>query len=470
MPTNGKALSGFSVYDLIDEVVALASVKQGAKLVLAYSGGVDSELLARGLSEFAKVHTQFSYLLIHVHHGLSQNADLWAEHCRNQAKSYRLPIKVSYVHVDTGPRKSIEAEARTARYNAIKAEMNAGDVLLTGHHLDDQLETVLLALKRGLGPKGLSAMGSVQRFDNDKLMLRPLLSIEREQIESQALSLALKHIKDESNLDAKYDRNFLRLEIIPKLKSRWPSIATTASRSASLCAQQQVVIDEEVSARLPDYLVLRQGDSVQALDLERLSSQSPHWQALLFRGFIEHLGFAPLSVQQLEQALSQLLSAKPDANLEFRAGDLIIRRFRGLAYLSSFRQEHLSLDQDMLIELDSAAVLHMLDDIEVAVSPVSQLVISKTTKAMGVRLPKLAEQISIRFSVVGSTRCQPAQRAKRRELKKLWQEYGIPPWQRAQVPFIFYNEQLVCAVGYWVESAFVANDGEAGLAFSQTAR
>ncbi|AQS37275.1 tRNA(Ile)-lysidine synthetase [Shewanella psychrophila] len=454
----------FDVADLIADLVESSGIKPGAKLVLAYSGGVDSELLALGLSEFAREHTQYRYLLIHVHHGLSDNADAWASHCESRADFYGIPNSIKRIVVDTGPRKSVEAEARSSRYDAIKSEMVSGDALLTGHHLDDQLETVLLALKRGLGPKGLSAMGSTQVFDGDKHIIRPLLSISREQIEMKAKGLGLVHITDESNSDDKYDRNFLRLEIIPRLKARWGAIATTASRSAFLCAQQQAVIDNEVSERLPAFISSSEwGDS---LDLGLLAEQSVSWQSLLFRGFINRLGFAPPSQTQLAQSLSQLLTARRDAKIELRMGTLLIRRYQGRAYLSSVADEKCEPHVRKFIEVDTSSLLDKDVDISLLLSVRNRLSITKVNNSDRVRLPEMGLQVSIRFSVKGSTRCHPSDRVKARELKKLWQEYDIPPWERERVPCIFYGEQLVCAVGYWIDTEYVCEQGELGLVFT----
>ncbi|MPY21229.1 tRNA lysidine(34) synthetase TilS [Shewanella sp. YLB-07] len=463
-PIKDSAVSGFNPSGLIGELVDQTGVKDGAKLVLAYSGGVDSELLALGLSEFAREHCEYRYLLVHVHHGLSDNADVWVRHCESRANVYGLPISIKRVVVDTGPRKSIEAEARNVRYDAIQSQMEPGDVLLTGHHLDDQLETVLLALKRGLGPKGLSAMGSTQVFDGNKQLIRPLLSISRELIEAKASALGLIHITDESNSDAQYDRNFLRLEIIPRLKARWGAIATTASRSAFLCAQQQAVIDDEVSERLPAFISSRKEGG--PLDLGLLAAQSVHWQSLLFRGFIEKLGFAPLSQIQLVQALSQLLTARRDAKVELRLGDLLIRRYQGLAFLSSLIDEKNESPIQTCIEVDSSSLLDKDAEVSLSLSKRNRLSIIKVSLSDRVRLPDRSQLVSIRFSVKGSTRCHPVNRDKARELKKLWQEYGIPPWERERVPCIFYGEQLVCAVGYWIETGFLCEQEERGLVFN----
>ena len=143
---------------LLARVAPEPGTKPAMKLVLAYSGGVDSEVLAYGLSRFAKAHPEYQYLLVHVHHGLSGNAGVWQAHCERRAHDYGLPIAVKSVTVASGARISLEAAAREARYDALLSELAPGDILLTAHHQDDQLETLLLALKRGLGPKGLAAM------------------------------------------------------------------------------------------------------------------------------------------------------------------------------------------------------------------------------------------------------------------------------------------------------------------------
>ncbi|MFV0594182.1 tRNA lysidine(34) synthetase TilS [Shewanella sp.] len=441
-------------------------LQSGSKLVLAYSGGVDSEVLAYGLSEFAKLHPEFHYQLVYVHHGLSPNADTWAEHCQTRAASYGLPLTVERVQLSLGPRVSVEAEARKMRYQAILQHLKPHDVLLTAHHEDDQLETILLALKRGQGPKGLAAMGQIQMLSLGEkgpcLQARPLLDISREQIEAFAQTRQLVHIEDESNQDDKYDRNFLRLEIIPRLKARWPSIATTASRSAQLCAEQQAIVDAEVSGRLPKLLTEAPFTHQTVLKLDGLAAQTTEWQGLLLRGFIESQGFTLPSYVQLQQILKQLMGAKEDAKVQIQIGDCVLRRFAGMLYLDSvdplFATPHItdrSLHQEALALLTQAS--SMLDD------KTAPFVLA--TAGPRLRLPKAGEVVSLRYQLPGQFRCQPHFRDKGRELKKLWQECAVPPWLRTDVGFLFYNESLVMALGLWVEKTFCAQGDDVGLKF-----
>ncbi|GGM93266.1 tRNA lysidine(34) synthetase TilS [Shewanella xiamenensis] len=438
----------------------------GSKLVLAYSGGVDSEVLAYGLSEYAKQRPDLRYQLIYVHHGLSPNADAWAKHCQERAALYGLPVTVERVQLELGPRVSVEAAARKVRYQAILAHLNPQDILLTAHHEDDQLETILLALKRGQGPKGLAAMGHIQPLSlagkGECLQVRPLLDISREMIEAFAKAQHLVHIDDESNKDDKYDRNFLRLEIIPRLKARWPSIASTASRSAQLCAEQQAIVETEVSERLPKLLTKAAVTEQTVLKLTELASQPIEWQGILLRGFIESQGFSLPSYVQLQQMLQQLIHAKEDAKVHIRINDCVLRRFAGMLYLDS--GETLSTVPHI-----TARDLHQ--EILTLLTQASALVGDKTapfalvTTGPRLRLPNADEVVSLRYGLAGQFRCQPHFRDKGRELKKLWQECAVPPWLRTDVGFVFYNDKLVMAFGLWVEKAFCAKGDDIGLKF-----
>jgi tRNA(Ile)-lysidine synthase len=453
--------------------VTVSQHERTPKLVLAYSGGVDSEVLACGLSAFAQKYPQIACLLIHVHHGLSANADIWVQHCITRAGHYQLPLQIERVKVDKGPRQSLEAQAREARYHAFDRYLNPGDILLTAHHQDDQLETLLLALKRGQGPKGLGAMGAIQAYQQAWLV-RPLLDISRDQIEQFARQQHLTHIEDESNQDDRFDRNFLRLDIIPRLKQRWPSIATTAARSAALCAEQQQIIDDEVSHRLPDWLVLASDDhglitESSGFTLTGFSQLSAAWQALLFRGYLIHCGVSLPSQAQLQQILSQLLAAKDDANMSIQWGDYQVKRFAGVAYalnhseFEPLESAQLSADFNRLVNGD---VTGMLMDI---VQHQYQLSQHTAVDMPLLALPPTNSKVTIRFGAAGSIKCQPqfatAQRLKPRELKKLWQECHIPPWRRQQIPLIFYGEVLVAAIGLWIDKRYLAQTGQQGISF-----
>ncbi|WP_119968742.1 tRNA lysidine(34) synthetase TilS [Shewanella japonica] len=452
------------------------------KIVLAYSGGVDSECLCYGLSQFAQQNPHISCLLVHVHHGLSPNADEWAQHCVSQASHYQLPIQVEHVSLTKTSRTSLEAIARDARYQVFKKYLNPGDILLTAHHQDDQLETLLLALKRGQGPKGLAAMGSIQAFHQQSWVIRPLLGFSRSDIEAFAIDKSLIHIEDESNLDTQYDRNFLRQDIIPRLKQRWPSIAATASRSAQLCAQQQSIVDAEVTQRLPEFITYSPSFSLSGPGLALLTfkEQSSEWQNLLLRGFILAQGYKLPSQSQLEQIVSQLLYAANDANVDVQCAGYSIKRFAGCAYVvPKISKKDLEASQSIDAELLTNAIQRLdmrteevctvklsslsINNLEGEQSP-QPLHVSVGASTQGARLSITdLTSVSIAFTAKGSTRCQPHFRDKGRVLKKIWQELAVPPWMRDRVALVFYGEVLVAAIGLWVDKRYLAKADEIGL-------
>lgn len=485
-----------------DQAGTSSNVNGITKIVLAYSGGVDSEVLAAGLSAYSKQHKDVDYQLVHVHHGLSANAELWVKHCQQRADFYGLPLAVERVKVSKASRESLEANARELRYAALALHLNADDILLTAQHEDDQLETLLLALKRGQGPKGLAAMGECQRKGH-YWHCRPLLSFTRQDIEAYAANHSLIHIEDESNQDTQYDRNFLRLEIIPALKSRWPSIGQTASRSARLCAEQQQVIDAQVSERLDAWLDNTTELEGTGFSLIELNLESPAWQNLLFRGYLERLGVALPSSIQLEQILTQLLQAKDDAKIAIVCGEYTIKRFNNNAFVvpntlpATFNQTselqdlmakarvqeasiniHICTSSDTSSDISTSAqsqtqapeqaqtYLAMPKPSCVSHKPAgdnAQWRLTLSSKGIRLRLPTDAEIVSLRFGAASSLKCQPHFRSKGRELKKLWQELQIPPWRRAQVPLIYYGEHLVAVVGYWVDKGYLAQRQELGI-------
>ncbi|MBT1444781.1 tRNA lysidine(34) synthetase TilS [Shewanella sp. JM162201] len=534
---------------LFDALGALPTGVVPARLVLGYSGGLDSELLACALAEFARSKAATPYassqcLLVHVHHGLSQHADEWARHCEARAAHYGLPLVVERVEVKRGPRLSLEAEARNARYRALLSHLAAGDVLLTAHHEDDQLETVLLALSRGLGPKGLAAMGlcqplqlssahqtdergsddgdldegcseegySQQGYSEDKgrtscaWQLRPFLGYSREQLEREVQALGLFHIEDESNQNTDFDRNFLRHHIIPALKSRFGAIGATASRSARLCAQTQALLDEEAAIKLKPLVGRCRLSGAAILDLSGLFAYSRLWQAQLLRLFMASNGFAPPSEVQLDEALSQLADARADSSVVLRFGQSLLRRYQGALYLESaakslVREAFLSQTkpsqpkpfQTLLPESNQPETKQ--PEIRLAISlqslkagldlPLGKLVLNQNSESLlsesscpkSVCLEKPDSEcvsteplwtcalspgalngcLTLRYGVLGSVRLQPASRAHSRELKKLWQEFKVPPWLRSLVPLLYCDDKPIAAIGLWVERDFAAD-------------
>jgi len=414
-----------------------------ARCVLAFSGGLDSSVLLHQLVNWQRQQPQLRVRALHVHHGLSPNADRWAAHCQQQCQQWHIPCEVLRVQVDARA-GGIEAAARTARYQALFTHLQPGEYLLTAQHLDDQAETLLLALKRGSGPAGLAAMPQ-QRQVNGHWHLRPLLNLSRQQLEAYAVGHQLDWIDDESNADRRYDRNFLRLRVLPLLTQRWGHFAEATARSAALCAEQETLLDELLSDALSD---LTSGDG--ALAITPLESMTSVRRAALLRRWLAIHNAAMPSRAMLHRIWEEVAQAREDAAPCVYLNGFEVRRYKGRLW---WVKSTPSLTDVVLAWPSPHDALEL---------PYQRGTVSLTAPGH-VRLPNADEPVTVRFKASGVLHI--VGRNGGRKLKKIWQENNVPPWLRDTTPLLFYGETLIAAAG-----VFVTKDGwaEEGVGFQWT--
>lgn len=400
-----------------------------ARYVLAFSGGLDSTVLLHQLVCWQRQQPQLRVRALHVHHGLSPNADSWALHCQHICQQWQIPCDVLHVQVD-GRVNGIEAAAREARYQVLFQQLQPGEHLLTAQHLDDQCETLLLALKRGSGPAGLAAM-SPQRRVGDHLHLRPLLDMSRQQLENYAAEHQLCWIEDESNADSRYDRNFLRQQILPLLHARWPHFSAASARSSALCGEQEQLLDELLAEQLAQL-----SDAQGALHFPPLITMSEARRHALLRRWIGQQGGAMPSREALKRINDEVINSREDAKPCLRFGAFELRRYRQRLF---WLTPQTSLSQHSLTWQDRTQPLVLPDNL-------GSLQASENMDEL--RQPAADEAITIRFQAQGYYHLQG--RAGGREMKKLWQELGIAPWQRERIPLIYFNQTLICAPGLFI--------------------
>lgn len=418
--------------------------EKGGKVVLALSGGVDSRVLLHLLSLYRNENPQLKCVAVHVHHGLSTYADDWAEKCIKWCDGYNIESNVERVTLELGSQVSTEQEARNKRYQVLEKFVNKNDVLITGQHSSDQTESFLLALKRGSGPKGLSSMPESIQF-NQGHIVRPLLAISQEQIVQYALDEKLDWVEDESNQDIKYDRNFLRHQVIPVLKSRWPEIESSVLRSAKLCGDQELLLQELLQQKLEDTLTEDKG-----LSISTLFSQSELVRNQLIRMWLEkHSALMP-SFKQLVAIWKEVAIAKEDANPTLNLTSGMVRRYQGILYFLPKYQDISGWSSELilggtLLLPDGLGVLEFTEK----VSP----------GKIGLRAPLGDENVMVHFNPEGLI-AHPSNRNHSRKLKKLYQEYKIPSWRRKRMPIIMYGDAIAMVAGLFIDKNFQGYDCE----------
>ena len=416
-----------------------ANLKPGQHLLLALSGGMDSCVLLHLLAE-AKLSLAFELSALHVHHGLSPNADEWVSFCSKQCQLLEVPLKIVHVALKKNTNLGVEAEARQLRYEALN---NATvDFLVTAHHEDDQAETLLLQLMRGAGVKGLASMAAVSQA---RSLLRPLLGLSKQQLLSYAKLQAISWCDDESNSNTHFERNFVRHELMPMLASRTPAISSVLARTALHMAEANDLLTDLAGI---DSTALVCENSVCVKGLRNLSLARAK---NLLRWWIAQNQLLMPHAEQLSEMLHQLLDAKADANISIPLQHLSLKRFQQRIYLC---REQIAQDFDLVWAGEAQLPL-----------PGGGQLFFKQVVGAGLALKHGMTKLRI-TTRDGGERFKPNALRPTRTLKHLLQEANIPPWQRTNLPLIYWHDTLACVPGVGITHELQAFGDEVGLEVS----
>ena len=410
---------------LLPRLTALPAARNGW---VAYSGGLDSSVLLHALVAL-RDRLPFELGGWHIDHGLHRDSRAWAAHCARTCGRLGVPLRTRHLALTPVRGESLEAVARQARYASLAALLGPGDLLFTAQHRDDQAETLLLALLRGSGLAGLAAMPPVAPLGAGWLA-RPLLECGRIDLLEYAEDRGLSWLEDPSNRDPRFDRNFLRHRVLPRLAERWPACATSIARSAAHCAEAQALIDP--AARKVQLAAA--GQRPGTLSIHHLRSlELPLCKAVLRHWFRDRDRVPPDS-RHLDRILTEVMTARPDANPLVAWPGCEVRRYRddlfALAPLPpSPTPGPIPWHRGILPLPEGLGHLELL-----------------AADGRG-RDPQdlFASGLAVRFGTRGLY-CRLVRGGPRRPLKKLFQEQGVPLWVRAYIPLVFAQDELI-AVG-----------------------
>ena len=408
---------------------------------VALSGGLDSSVLLTALARH-RSSLPGKLQAVHVNHGLQPSALDWQRHCETFCARLEVLLVSRTVRVEPKVGESIEAVARERRYGVFREVVGNGEALLLAHHEDDQLETFLLQAMRGAGVRGLSAMPPVASFAAGTLV-RPLLGYSRAELEAWARQERLSWVEDPSNLDTDFDRNYLRREVLPAIRRRWPAAGATVARSARFAAEAETLLrelatEDAVRYRLSDTLPVK---ALAELSASRSRNLLRHW----LRG--RDLPLPP--AHKLDEILAQA-GAGPDRNPCVGWEGAEVRRYRGRLYSSqplSGVPIEFQLHQGELRELGPGLG-------RLALTP---------AVGEGIRAELCGpEGLRVAFRS-GGEGCRPAGRDHERPLKKWLQEFHVLPWLRGRLPLVYGGRELLAVAGLFDCEPFAAAPGEAGL-------
>jgi len=432
-------------------------------ICVALSGGLDSvTLLAalaalrgpRGASPAARRLRAASLRAIHVHHGLHPNADKWAAHCSKLAKKLCVPLEIIKVQVPRARGGSLEAAARDARYAALADALRAGEVLLTAHHQDDQLETVLLQLMRGAGVPGLAAMPDVAPFTaraGSARLARPLLTRSRVDLEEWANAHELTWLDDDTNTDERFDRNYLRRTVLPLIRERWPGAGAAVSRTARHAAEARRLLD---ALALTDVERAAQGAS---LSTQKLRTLDPDRRRNALRYWIARAGFTVPDTRRLEELAGPLLDARADANPQVRWNDTLVERHADiLSIRATAPLDPAAPPLAATSRGEAPQVWHWRESRSLALATPGGGTLSIEPDPHGpLNLDALPNELTIQRRQGGES-LRPRAGARTRKLKALLQEAKIPPSQRDALALVYANGTLIAVSDRWLDASVQA--------------
>lgn len=429
-------------------------------VTVALSGGVDSVVMLHACIQLRTHFPNDSFKLsaIHVHHGLSPNADAWLAFCQDLCEKHHIEFTFKKITLNKQSRESLEELARNTRYKAIDELVSPNSLVLLAQHEDDQAETVLLQLKRGAGPKGLSGMAREFSKSSALKYARPWVSagISKQDILSYAKQYELSWFEDESNQDVAFERNFIRNEVLPILRNKWPQIAKTISRSADLCAVQNELVESFATQAL--YKISTDTGTL-SIDGLRALPNSLAAEALRMWTF-KRSNINPSHAQLKE--IEKLCEAKVDQTGLIQLGQWQCRRFNHSLYWVDGSE--VVTEPYPPFEIDVKALKNsriQYENISIHILSAGQEEIKQTDALSYIAVSENVETIKI---IYGDLQRKIKMYANRptKTVKAWMKEWQIEPWRRMAMPMLLIADEVFAIVtdrSVYVRDIFAQPDG-----------
>jgi len=420
-----------------------ARLLPGDRLCVGLSGGRDSVVLLHALAALRGFGLAVELSAVHVNHALSANADTWAAFCDTLCRAIGIPLAVVRVEVPrVGCGEGLEAAARRLRHAVFAGR--CADWLALAHHRDDQAETILFRLLRGAGVGGAAGMPAERSQVGGPRLIRPLLDLPRLLLAAYAEENALRWVEDESNADGRYRRNHLRRQVMPRIEERFPGAAQVLARAGCHFAEAALLLEE--LAKIDRAAAV----GVQGrIDLARFKVLSKARAGNLLRSELLAAGFQAPEARWLDEALRQLATVGTGSETCVATRDGEVHVYRGELHVVRHRPP----------VVDGAVPWHG----EAALPWGGGQVVLGSTHGIGISDRLLRGAPVCLRRRLGGERFQPDPRRPLRSLRKLLQEAGVPPWERARLPLLWSGERLVWVAGIGIDAVFACAAGEPGV-------
>ena len=391
------------------------------KFLIAISGGIDSMLLLK-MSSLISNESNLSFRAIHINHNLSANSKEMEECCIKSCNKYHIDLQVKNIYEDK--KNNIEDRLREKRYEILFNNVKDNESLLTGHHEDDQIETFIYRLVRGSSPKGLSSIKKIS-YRNEKILCRPLLTINKDNLLTAAKLHDLEYVNDLTNNDLSFDRNYIRKKIIPNIKGRWNHLNKAISHTISLQNDYAFIAHEYCSQIYKSIIIDNK------LSIRQLKSFSSHIHSI----FIKHWVFRSLQYNLSKNETFNLMHIIKNENNDYPKcnlkNNISIIRYNDQLYI---------VNQSEKRKQASSLLWDIKNDIKFGESTIY----IDTLKNEGIYDYLCLKAPIILKSFTGNERIMLNQ-YNHQNLKKLFQTKSIPKWERDDFVLFYAQNELLLA-------------------------
>lgn len=441
-----KARETLSRYGMVDP---------GDLVIVAVSGGSDSVCLLDILNSL-KGELAIELVVAHYDHGLRPDEDASeTRFVRNLAASLHLPFETekSTLSLNRG-RGSVEERARDARYQyleGLKNKLRARKIAL-GHHLNDQAETVLMRLLRGSGPTGLAGIPP----SRDDTIIRPLIEIKREEIESYARERGLSFVTDRSNFDTRYLRNRVRLDLLPSLLEYQPRLVEHLGELADILRE-----DEKYLGRLAQEWVEGEanfeGSREIRIPVSSFVELPPALRSRVTRALLRKTGksLRRITGRHINSVFTLAESKRPQGKINLPLGLSVKKTYDTLAFRIGTDPEAL----EFLYFLENPGTLHLKEiDRVISVTPVaagSDLSLGKSKETTYLNGERLRFPLVVRNFRPGD-KFVPLGMRGQKKIKDFFIDLKVPSEVRGRVPILLSEDTPVWVCGYRIDERFKA--------------
>ncbi len=410
--------------NIINKKINILS-KKYKKFLIAYSGGIDSTTLLYSLKQNNNIKNK-NIRAIHINHNLSKLSKNIEKNCINICKKWKINLIIKNIYIKK--KNNIQNKFRKKRYKICIKNLINKEILLTAHHKNDQCETILLSIKRGSGLDGLSGIKKKLKIKK-KIIIRPFLNIKKKIIIKYAKKNNLNWINDKSNKNIKFDRNFIRIKILPLIYKKWPFFLNCITRTSLICLKQKKLLEYFIKKKFKKILLYN-----NSLNIKKISKKKKQQWILILRKWIKINKKKMLSFKNINLLFNNLITKIKKIYFQLIFKEFIIYKYKNLIFLKNKNK----YKNKTIIWKNINKKIKLPNNI-------GYLSINGNNKKNKIRKPYKNEIIYIKFNYKGTIYLN-----KKIKIKKIWQKYKIYPWERKNKPIIFYNKKPIICPNFFI--------------------